>query len=1003
MNTRSLKLQHFYFGNIRGPGQVVVGSSFHDISNWKERAETKLTLGNLSQYSELWRGAPSFEGMGVFQLSDGGAVVTTLQKANNLESDSRLPFLYHWVILSQEDVLALGGNWLLLTNQLRQADFIDQKAIINYLLIDRPLGSLEPLHIFLDNGEQSNYYEESLSWLYNKFDHEWNILERLLTSLFHSENKNGRSILVGGLPDDMYVRDVFAMSIAAILPPALRHFVTFSTKSVSTENHRIWLYFLDHLPDNLDRQWVDWKHRKLKIDGADSSPFVQMLIDKAQAGQKSLQDFHEKYQTHAERISRYHFLPRTATNYLYAWTRIEEGIPEDPYEKWQLFINLMLKDKSLSKQDRARWLGRVFPIAFSLINNQEQVVNSLDNLITQYPYLENALIPTLQSNLSQASAIMDWLETWLQVRKNLPQPANINWEVLARDWLQIYSQHVYAQRNAGLAYTLLEQLKITSLPISTRQWDELLQDHANMLPTLRQNNIVKEHAVLYFRLLMQWASVNTIFKSLSIPYSWYNSLPTPLQELFTQNINTPLIPTLRESGIESDVEFLKIARVLHKQNNYQSFPNYETLNFFMRYTSATHHGSDFLEIDDTVGTLTLGHCTTIAWEILFWLSKQHYIDEEIHYYLLTWNLLVADQSPEFIGPIIQKIWNRYSSDFETVFRRIKLFAAEPSQTEKLALQLWKYIIYQLRSEYEIANVEHQEQYRNALWSLLTNFQLDTWQAHLLPVADFINILSIDTELGDTEVKIIETDSRQYWYLIRWLFERSFDNQINFNRLLDWEARTIRVLAQRYEKSPQNADVQQAVARMESISRIFALGTLPRAYNYYKEKLIMVFAEVTPDFLLGIRDECARRNLDDMVRIAYSSYVGRALLHTQNIRELMLLIEHTTTLLELLSNIQIDQLDFTILNSGLQHIVMTETGLARIPKPNPESVSKFITLVTTQTKNYQEKERERNLIGLKRFTDQQINQQLADDTRKPASELGFLAWIIGVLTRASDDQ
>lgn len=226
LNSKQINLPRLYFGNPRGSGRDVFASSLNKGTSEKIKALVSqyINFGSIESQAVFWERTQVFETVGSFVVpkSDGLQVALLLARFEKLPAgigDKRGADSLQVIPVNAEDAAGLGALIPVVWAKMQP------------YMQERPHGAVKPISVEVDLELQKQAVHESLELFQHWFPGEEG-LTRAIELLTLWLNKSGSVQIQGFNNADLNTRIQFAQALVALLPPAIRPWMSIAVQVV---------------------------------------------------------------------------------------------------------------------------------------------------------------------------------------------------------------------------------------------------------------------------------------------------------------------------------------------------------------------------------------------------------------------------------------------------------------------------------------------------------------------------------------------------------------------------------------------------------------------------------------------------------------------------------------------------------------------------------------------------------------------------------------------------
>lgn len=970
----ALSLKHFYFGNIHGRGQVIVGASemaAEVLDKWVHYAETHLTLGNLSRYIR-WQNLDTFYGTAVFDLGKAGAVVALLQKPQ--QGDNRSPFLYHWILLTFEDKLALQGNWQRITRPLRQQDINIASSFP-----DDKVALIDPVSIKVNE----TISDEAVELLYTEFNTSdsrvLRFLDKLLSTCFAEEIER---VAVLGLPENETRREDYAMAVAGILPPTLRAYITYATRVVGEGNKRIHLNFISD-PIELDIPCLfDTTTTRFSAEAnVPTYPLVERLLQEAQRGKEALIAFHNEWSGRSYRLMQTLKSAPEAASQLLEWIEVEDHWEGSSSTTISRLIHLLANDSSLTSHERTSWFSR---LVIALLQNyptppeegfNEQIwhTNEVCQQIKQYDYLTPQIREILDRFAASQSAATTfaWLSNWYV---NDPIFQTPDWQRFIQNIALNANQYICENESSRISSVILSWL-ISAPSELNLNWLALLEQQIINLSQEQVAQATQQQALEVFQQLLKFVSASDITSLSEDHFLWLQHLPFELKAS-TQTETEPGYVDFPAQILNNEPSLVKLGLVLIKYKAVHILNQQPIVDRMIRcselaLTTGEAKSFEIAQIT-TPSEISMGANTIL--EFLGTHAANH--DTKTQHQLFVWSLKNHQHNQRCVGLIDTLL--EHISDFALLAQFVEL---HEQSNDQILPSFCHAALNQTQ------DVETQMQ---RLLIILETFADHSWYVISSPVFWFIERLA-SRQFNSIDNLIIQ--SKINANLVEWQV-RNGDDAITQDLFAWW----FYIFEQYATTSPPQIE---AAMRWLAILKPVAL-TSRTSLVIYRQMLQQQLLTLPPQFLRDFLEAIQTQpHFEQEQSFIETIFYFRQLIPEASIRLFSQNIQMMHRFFSNLHTFHTQDVDIEFLEYLIQEMAIAEqihpqeiVNLAR----HIQAISIILLDLAKEFENVEKSARQK-IVGGQRTANLNITSALIEGNRSPKSLLGLWNWISGVIDKS----
>lgn len=583
------EFNHFYYGNIYGPGQVVIASTAEARSE-VESVIVAYRLGSGEKDPERWRRLPAgLTAEAVFAVGDGGAVVTTLHKWSG--GDERGSFYYHWVFLSRRRTAGLRGAWDLVFRALAATEPENLREAY-------PRADQKTDYITLHFTAQQ--IQQSASEHTTSFFREFALPQDRLTAarIISLCLRGGDACVITGI-ETLPNRLSAALSMAALLPPPLRVFASFATGVRHVDDCAVIIKFTDANQTHGSDYVVNWSAEAKTFTGyreppTDLHPLVQRLLQAANDSPRALQQLHDKWSERSAALMAYQNDAQQALTILMRWIELDERW--DGGRDLAVFAELaalLVDDPSVEEQRRQAFWEEIITQAAS--DPASPYISKIGSALSEYlGSTPNSFPDTLRGTLFGAASGDNGLAAYhlairLLAEGYLPRS---NWQAMP---LELALTHIRTRRQS---HDVIEAL----YAFEGSQWDHgadwsLLLDAGVVTVSQPGASLSQEDALVLLRLCLAHLSPAQMAALLDVQARWLSQLPQTLADALSgwprPGANTLQALRTHFPETEADRALLAILLALHPPKDVTWLANSQTIVLLMQA------GVDFSPLTDS--------------------------------------------------------------------------------------------------------------------------------------------------------------------------------------------------------------------------------------------------------------------------------------------------------------------------------------------------------------------------------------------------------------------
>ncbi|MBK9750755.1 MAG: hypothetical protein IPO91_28890 [Chloroflexi bacterium] len=646
-----LRLPQVFWGNIYGSeyGQVVVAATpgYEQIA---ANSFNAVGLGDFVRSPERWRRAEQFHGLGWIVLRSNVKsaplfVVTSLIKTKR--GDPRLPYLYHWLFLTLDDIVRLGGNWRSITRIFET----DESAFLHrFPQPGKPFHLIEPVEIPVMTGSTIHYQRSLGIQLSHYFSGEQGHL--LAQTLLSGVVDDHTPIYVQGLPESLNQREDFVAALSAVLPPAFRGLFNWSVRVVDPNLGRAGLVLIDDdqsvHPQN--SFLLDWNSGKWNSGRTPSIHFaIQRLFGELEISYERLLEFHQNWRSLEERLVKMRPVLSEALELYMKWIHVYDWklqSPDDP-DLVDAVLDLLSEDDGTFDL-YAEWVTDAVRVAAFSDTYSNYTLGFL-NVLSRYPRHRIEALDHLLRLVKDAygGRVVLLLLNFVQAVRSGSWTENSEW-ITAAVWKSVSAYAGDPSRNYAHRDAVAVLERALSLPLDAEAtiWYPLIRTAAQSINQSRDDDRVA--AQLLFRLALRYLAPNQLAELLNASLdAWWRKLIPTVQRVGVDSIAI-IKEAVREVTTLSDDEkieaMLKLALAHQKIGAMAEFVDTELIEDCFRQSSEDDP-SAILDTLRNLARLPKDTRSKTATALLGWISEHQdelQLDNRARSILVFWNISRAE-------------------------------------------------------------------------------------------------------------------------------------------------------------------------------------------------------------------------------------------------------------------------------------------------------------------------------------------------------------------------
>jgi len=952
---------HLYYGNIYGPGQLVIAYTSEEVASNVESFASAYRLGIGEKDPERWRNLPvGLAAEAVFAAEDGSAVVTTLYKPNS--GDIRGSYYYHWVFLSRKRTTALGGAWDLVFEALAKSEPADLREVY-------PQPKQRTGHLQLRFA--ASQIEQSVRRHTERFFEEFKQPQDRLTAaqIVSLCLRGGEACVIKGiktLPERLSA----VLSTAALLPPPLRGFVSFATGVRHVEGCDVAIKFIDDDQAYGSSNYVvAWSAETKTFVGHlkppdDLHPLVKRLLQAANDSPNALQQIHDKWSERSAALISHYDNPQHALQIFMRWIELDERCNDRcDLDTSADLATLLVDDRSVDNDQRqAFWRTIIAQAASSPYSPRIANIGKalFDHLSIWRDWFPNALSNMLLEEARGSSGLDVYrLAVRLLTEGYLPSST---WQSVLLD---LALEHIRTRKAPGEVIAALLAFE-QSQQHHKVNWPELLRTSTKVLSSVCVY-LGEDDALKFFMLYLKHLPPPQIKELLDNSRGgWLKQLPRKLASALADwpELKPNIHQILKEyipGPDRADHALLSILAALHPLKDVKWLMSHQTVSLLIRAskgsfaTFATHEANAALHEMVMQGAWLEGvEASEVKLELLLWgLQRDEFSQKD-----LAWSTALSR--------LLETLLPNELMELSGFFKNL-LGKGAPLSTLFTTLQKTTSPTTESYLRRQAALLRSSER---SSWSQVPDLPRSLIQA--LATSPGFNLLQ---EIGDEKsIQLLEWQVNKDPMLTDPLTSKLLDWWIGYieqtirHRTYDWVNRTFDVL-----QSEESA-----------------------AFRYCERKLIDILCNIElKDLLKDLENMRAKAvgqpQLRQTQRLLERAIFRKRLLPNNSIDEFIEEIRSAKALLQRLQALPLKDQSAEIMNLLDQELYNHRQQADELCK----ALEDFSELVYQVAKDYEATDRQTSgLLGLGR----QIKPDLEEGKATPKSTLGLLRWLHGLTTR-----
>jgi hypothetical protein len=981
MSTSILKIHHLYYGNIdaNGIGYKVLQSSpgAHD---WADYCLSHAALGDLSRIGPDWHKSKEFRGVGAFDLGEDGVILCFLARVNAPLGEAYSPALYHWLLLTREDVLMidglLGAVWDQLSVTETEWEKIRQTRKGNLNVIES-----KEIEISIDRIRQKREQTKQVNKLRELFMSNRQGVIDLLSSLLDGEE----SVALFGLDTDTTKRIEFASALSIIFPKQLRFMLSFATRVVSSSSCKAHLKMMwDDQPSDLSgERRYNWKTAKYEMgDGKPLHPYLKIALHELEQG--TLEAFHDRWEERVSRLFTGHTKGRMVLDTLVEW------IETLRYPTASGLLTLLQKDPTVLQQERVVY----FTSAFKLIIEQttpisEDHIKQSANQLQFSGIYQQVVRPLLDSYFSSHFA-KNALTILLGWHKIFPTYELIQLDVAK--WITQYNRWVSSQLLVDEAGRWLEQgvnplFKQYKLPLP-----EIVDEQIKLIQKTRKV-AGQNHILLIFRLALYCYSASQLTKIFEVYSTWVSFLPDGLKSLNSQSLQGgSLIQELKR--IFPDIEDQYIFKLLlycASRNQIEYITHSYTIDWLLKrgsfHSGALGKVEEFSQIIHFDNQQLFKVSTALLdWEKLYDLPKSY--SSEALTALIVWNIFHISEGNDTISSI----------HFKRALNLITLISTQENTVDKI-----EQVLQAIKNSFDRYSqiIPERSRFAANFYKILAAYFSNKDTIKLMTAIIYLKHFSPQSGADSHAIKIVteyinpNENLDKYELMI-------VDNGVHRSLLQHWIdekeidlAKSILSLNLRYASSP-NILPEDVLSRLREPRKILNNAGNKDLIKFYNEFVFNALSAFSDEKLDAIQGQLKGLSTSDEGAMIEQIKTLRMILPDGDFQWLSQRIQMTIELLDFLSKLDKNKTithdqDAEIMEGRIRLALMSQQQ-ATLKNFSPEQLKRMFDDMQSLLKRL---ESEKQLFG-GGITG--LTEQIFRGEKRPKTGLGLLIWMNGVVDR-----
>jgi hypothetical protein len=956
------EFEHLYYGNIYGPGQVVIAATGGAFSR-AEACAANYKLGSADRDSYRWHNLPAGLATEAVFTVGNGAVVTTLHKWPG--GDGRGSYYYHWVFLSRRRTTDLWGAWDLVFAALAAAE---PKNL--YEAYPRPNQKADYFRLRFT----AQQIQQSAEKHTQRFFHEFPRPEdrRTAAQIISLCLRGGDACVITGiktLPERLKA----ALSVAALLPPPLRVLASFATGVRHVDGCAAAIKFIDADQTSGSDYVVNWSAEAKTFTGyreppKDLHPLAERLLRAADDGPGALQRLHDKWSERGAALMAHHDDAQRALAMLMRWIDLDERW--DSGRDLAVFAELaalLVDDDSVEMQRRQALWRQIITQAAG--DPESPHIAEIGKALSAHFHKQPILLPNdvLRDALFSAARRSDGLGAYhltirLLAEGYLPRSS---WQDMP---LKLALEHLRALTQPNDVIKALLAFERSKWDHSA-DWLQLLGDGLNAVSG--QNVFLSEDdALQLFELCLAHLSPMEIAELLTAKVRWLSQLPQELAKALSgwPKLSANILEVMRRHLSEEDAEraLRSFLQALHPLSDVTWLVSSWAVNLLIQASMNRPPMDD--EKTELNSSVSLGAAADAALREMVMQGASLKGEEayKVRFELLVWGLqrtASLRENPEWSAAL--------SKLLETLL---------PDEPQRLP-ELFRKLLDKgapLRALFNAAGAELRRWVAllhasdPSMWSQVPDLPRSLIQALVSgQEADLIKAIGTDRSLE----------------LLRWQVSKDPDvTDTLTSGLLKWWIDFLR-------KEIELGDTKRSALRLDRV--VSALQDVEGALRFYEDSLFNALRDVQIEHLEGLRAAVA-----DLPRLRRTQLLLNRLIL---IKRLLPDGSFDTFIRELQGAkallLRLQALPLEIDQSAKMESILSDE-LAAIPKRQVEALHEaldgFSELLYQLAKDYEAQDRRiSGPLGL----GSSIKLNLEEGRAAPKSRLGMLRWLQGVAARS----